>query len=521
MQTPKWLSSAIFYEIYPQSFSDANGDGIGDFPGMTARLDYLQELGVNAIWINPCFTSPFMDAGYDISDYYSIAPRYGTNDDAKEFFREAHRRGMHVLLDLVPGHTSDRHPWFLESRKPEKNAFSNRYIWTNGAFDYPEGFRLQSGMSDRDGNYMVNFFSSQPALNYGFEHRDYDWQLPPDHPNCQATVREIKTIMRFWLDAGCDGFRVDMAYSLVKNDPDFTGTKRLWQDIRAMMDAEYPDAVLLSEWSQADHAIDAGFHMDFYIHFGSHGYNALFQTESQDYVDKGERFPCFFSKEGKGNVCTFTGEFLPKLTYIRGRGYMCLPTGNHDMIRYSNTRTQEELKVIAAFILLMPTVPMIYYGDEIGMRYQKELTSKEGGYFRTGSRTPMQWSAGKNLGFSSADTTYLPVDASADAPTVEAQMQEKESLYHTVKRFAALRRAEPELQADGEFALVYAEENQYPFVFRRGRFYVAVNPADRESRVPLAAELRPVQAVNGGGSLTDGVLTMAPVSLQVFVQAEP
>lgn len=516
MHLPEWLNHAVFYEIYPQSFCDSNGDGIGDFPGMTSKLDYLKEMGINALWINPCFASPFMDAGYDISDYYTIAPRYGTNEDAKEFFREAHRRGIRVLLDLVPGHTSDQHPWFTASKQAEKNEFSNRYIWTNNAFDYPKGFRLQSGMSDRDGNYVVNFFSSQPALNYGFAHRDYDWQLPPEHPDCQATVQEIKNIMRFWLDAGCDGFRVDMAYSLVKNDPDFTGTKRLWQDIRGMLEREYPEAVILSEWSCAEHAIDAGFHLDFYIHFNCKGYNALFQTVSTDYVDKAKAMHCFFSKEGKGNIRAFTDEFLRKLEYIRGRGYMCVPTGNHDMIRYANNRTQEELKLIAAFILLLPCVPFIYYGDEIGMRYQKELTSKEGGYFRTGSRTPMQWNGGKNKGFSTGDTLYLPVDGQKDAPDVQSQQEDPDSLYHTVCRFIQLRQATPEFQADGDFELVYAEENRYPFVFRRGKYYVAVNPSDRKVSVDMPGVFRPVAAANGSGKVENGNLELEGVSLVVL-----
>lgn len=515
MHLPDWLKDAVFYEIYPQSFYDSNGDGIGDFPGMTQKLPYLKELGINAIWINPCFASPFMDAGYDISDYYTIAPRYGTNEDAAEFFRQAHKLGIRVLLDLVPGHTSDQHPWFRESWKPEKNEYSNRYIWTNNAFDYPTGFRLQSGLSDRDGNYVVNFFSSQPALNYGFEHRDYDWQLPPDHPDCQATVNEMKNVMRFWLDLGCDGFRVDMAYSLVKNDPEFTGTQRLWQDIRGMLDRDYPQAVILSEWSCAEKAIDAGFHLDFYIHFNCKGYNALFQTQTQDYVDAGESICCFFSKEGKGNIRNFTDEFCAKLDYIRGRGFMCVPTGNHDMIRYANTRTPQELKLIAAFILLLPCVPFLYYGDEIGMAYQ-QLTSKEGGYFRTGSRTPMQWTDGKNKGFSTGDTLYLPVDDREDAPSVARQQADPDSLYHTIRQFIALRGSCEDFRADGDFRLVYAEEGKYPFVFRRGDHLVAVNPSDREVSIPLALQGEAILCANGSGALTDGTLRMSPVSLVVF-----
>lgn len=485
---PEWVKSAVFYEIYPQSFMDSNGDGIGDFPGMTSKLDYLKELGINALWINPCFESPFMDAGYDISDYYKIAPRYGTNEDARTFFAEAHKRGIRVLLDLVPGHTSDKHPWFAESKKPEKNEFSNRYIWTNGAFDYPEGFRLQSGLSDRDGNYVVNFFSSQPALNYGFEQREYDWQLPPEHPDCRATVEEIKRIMRFWLDAGCDGFRVDMAYSLIKNDPEKIGTKRLWNEMRAMLDEEYPEAVILSEWSNAEQAIDAGFHLDFYIHFNCRGYNALFQTRPYNYVDSTENIHCFFSREGKGDVTAFTKEFLPKLSYIENRGFMCIPTGNHDMYRYSDARTVDDLKLIDAFLLTMPCVPFIYYGDEIGMRYQKELTSKEGGYFRTGSRTPMQWSSGKNLGFSTTEgQTYLPLDMTEGAPTVAAQEGVPGSLLETVRRFITLRKSDSAFNADAAFKVLYAEEGAYPFVYERGgRYVVAVNPSGKTELAPIA-----------------------------------
>ncbi|MBQ9490946.1 MAG: glycosylase, partial [Lachnospiraceae bacterium] len=134
---PEWLDNAIFYEIYPQSFCDTNGDGIGDFHGIIGKLDYIKELGCNALWINPCFASPFGDAGYDVSDYYQVAPRYGTNEDLKKLFQEAHARGLHVLLDLVPGHTSTKHPWFLESMKAEKNEYTDRYIWTDSIWEEP------------------------------------------------------------------------------------------------------------------------------------------------------------------------------------------------------------------------------------------------------------------------------------------------------------------------------------------------------------------------------------------------
>ena len=149
---PKWLENAIFYEIYPQSFKDSNSDGIGDIKGMTEKLDYIKDLGCNAIWINPLFESPFQDAGYDVSNYYKVAPRYGTNDDLCNFFNEAHKRGIKVILDLIPGHTSIEHKWFKQSQKAERNEFSDRYIWTRNNFDSPKGLKFINGITERDGN---------------------------------------------------------------------------------------------------------------------------------------------------------------------------------------------------------------------------------------------------------------------------------------------------------------------------------------------------------------------------------
>ena len=150
-----WLEQSIFYEIYPQSFRDTNGDGIGDLPGIIEKLDYIQALGCNALWLNPCFDSPFGDAGYDVADYCRVAPRYGTNEDLVRLFDEAHRRGMHVLLDLVPGHTSIEHPWFKASMQPEKNEYSGRYIWSNHAWENVAGYGSINGqlrgISQRNG----------------------------------------------------------------------------------------------------------------------------------------------------------------------------------------------------------------------------------------------------------------------------------------------------------------------------------------------------------------------------------
>ena len=152
---PEWLKQAVFYEIYPPSFQDSNHDGIGDIPGMISRLDYIASLGCNALWINPCFDSPFLDGGYDIRDYKKVAPRYGTNDDLIRLFEEAHQRGIKVLLDLVPGHTSDQHPWFKASSQYEENEYSGRYVWTRHPFEGISGHPYISGMSERYGAYRT------------------------------------------------------------------------------------------------------------------------------------------------------------------------------------------------------------------------------------------------------------------------------------------------------------------------------------------------------------------------------
>ncbi len=199
---PTWLADAVFYEIYPQSFQDSNGDGIGDINGMIARLDYIKELGCNAVWVNSWYDSPFGDAGYDVRDYKKIAPRYGTNEDAKRFFDEAHRRGMHVLIDLVPGHTAIDHEWFKTSMRADKNEYSDRYIWTNSIWEGGGEYATLRGISDRDGCAVVNFFSHQPALNYGYAHPDRPWKISSDSPAALSTREAMKDVMRFWLDLG-------------------------------------------------------------------------------------------------------------------------------------------------------------------------------------------------------------------------------------------------------------------------------------------------------------------------------
>ena len=512
---PSWLKDAVFYEIYPQSFYDSNGDGIGDIPGIIQKLGHIQSLGCNAIWLNPVYDSPFLDAGYDVRDYKKVAPRYGDNDDLLRLFREAHDRGIRVLLDLVPGHTSMDHPWFIEAKKSEPGPYSGRYVFTPSVWEMPAGYLWVSGVTERDGNFLVNFFSSQPALNYGFHDISYPlWQQPPDHPDCLATLGALKDVMRYWLDCGADGFRVDMADSLVKNDAEKAATARLWRSIRDMLDNDYPHAAMVSEWSAPERAINmAGFHMDFYLDHLYNGYHSLVRKR------EGGANRCFVAEGAPGDVTRFTDDFVPKYERTKGNGYISFITCNHDTSRLTRYLGPREIKLAYALIFTMPGVPFLYYGDEIGMRFIEGLASKEGGYNRTGSRTPMQWGSGKNLGFSEADpaSLYLPVDSGAGAPTVAAQLGDPGSILNTVKALISLRRRYEDLGADGDFEVMHAKAGDPLFVYRRGSLLLFANPGAAEAVIDLQAawQLGRVVYEIGKISMENGRFALSPQSFAV------
>jgi len=532
MPGPKWLKDAVVYEIYPQSFNDSNGDGIGDIPGIIAKLDYIESLGVNAIWLNPCFESPFQDAGYDISDFYKVAPRYGTNADLKKLFEQAHKRGMRVILDLVAGHTSVQHPWFKASCEEKKNKYSNYFIWSDNWGGGCEGYRFINGYSERNGNFMINFFYCQPALNYGFMDPDprYPWQLPVDHPDVKAVREELRNIMKFWLDMGCDGFRVDMAPSLVRGNRADVGISELWHDYRAWFDKNYPEAILVSEWSHPAKAVNAGFHVDFMVHFGIPGYTNLFRKEH--YRVHNSPFGggnSYFDKAGKGDAKGFAEELLAQLQATDGKGYVSIPTGNHDIGRIRQGRSDEELKVAYACIFTLPGIPFVYYGDEIGMDYVTGLVSKEGGYNRTGARTPMQWEKGAKAGFSSADPKkfYLPLMPGNDRPAVKEQDKKADSILNFVRKMIKLRRDNPALASDGEFTPIYAENNAYPLIYERSagkkRFVIALNPSGKSATAEfaLANPDKAKPAMIQGDikmEIKPGIvkLTMAPASFAIY-----
>ncbi|MCE0523197.1 MAG: hypothetical protein LV480_09835 [Methylacidiphilales bacterium] len=494
--TPSWLSSAVFYEIYPQSFLDTNGDGIGDLEGIIRKLDYIGSLGCNAIWMNPCFVSPFRDAGYDVADFYQVAPRYGTNADIQRLFHAAHERGIKVCLDLVAGHTSDQHPWFKQSCRATPNPYSNWYIWTSSIWETAPA--MVHGYGERDGNFLANFFYHQPALNYGYANPDPEkpWQLPVTHPDVRAVRAELFKIMRFWLDLGADGFRVDMAGSLVKGDTDLKETMALWNEVRAMFDREYPNAVLMSEWSNPVKSILGGFHVDFMLAFGDPpAYTSLLRKEKgRDLNPSSKGGHSYFSREGKGDIREFLDSYLQHYSATRQHGYITIPSGNHDVPRLSLGRTREEIEAAFALIMTMPGIPFIYYGDEIGLREGVGLTSKEGGYSRTGARTPMQWDQSPNAGFSTADALqlYLPIDPDPQRPNVAVQEKETGTLLNAIRGLVRFRKEHSTLFSEGDFLPLFAEPARYPFVYQRSdgtrKFIIAVNPSAQPALAGFALD---------------------------------
>ncbi|MFD7814898.1 alpha-amylase family glycosyl hydrolase [Streptomyces sp. NPDC059785] len=478
---PGWLADAVFYQIYPQSFADSDGDGVGDFAGITERLGHLAWLGVNTVWLNPCFVSPFRDAGYDVADYLAVAPRYGSADGLAKLVDEARRQGIRVLLDLVAGHTSDAHPWFTASADDPDD---DRYIWAPEGC--PDGYVPSPGA--RPGAYLPNFFASQPALNFGHARQDpaEPWRLPVDAEGPRANRAALRSVIDHWLRLGLAGFRVDMAASLVKDDPGRRETAAIWTELRHWMDRAHPEAVLLSEWGDPEVSVPAGFHADFFLQFGGAtdglALRSLWSNGEGTVNEDWDPLDCFFDASGRGSPRPFLDAWQRACAALDGTGFISLPTANHDFSRLNcGPRTAEQLPVAFAFQLTWPTLPAIYYGDEIGMRYVPGLPDKEGSvlgprYNRAGSRTPMQWDDSANAGFStaSADRLYLPVDPDPARPTVAAQRADDTSLLHLVRRLVALRTSRPELGSAGSVEVLHAG---HPFVYvRGGRYLVVVNP---------------------------------------------
>ena len=489
--SPEWVKSSVFYQIYPSSFQDSDGDGIGDLSGIQSRLDYVKSLGVNAIWLNPVFKSAFKDGGYDVIDFYSVDPRFGTNTKLVELAKEVHSKGMHIVLDLVAGHTSNESPWFQQSMKADKNLqYSDYYIW---ASDKPadltefEASRWVLSNAPRDKYYIKNFFDIQPALNYGYAmpNPNHPWEQSVDAPGPQAVRQELKNIITFWMEKGLDGFRVDLAASLIKNDPDKKATMALWKDINHWFHEKFPQGVLIAEWFNPKQSIEAGFDIDF-LRPGSltSAYERGKKTANKVYFDK----------LGEGNINTWNNYFSDQYNSTLNKGYISLPTGNHDSPRIANgdRKSTQELEVLLTFLLTQPGVPFLYYGDEIGMRYISNSPDVEGSHERSGTRTPMQWDETQNLGFSTAskEKIYIPQDSSKDRPIVSKQEKDANSQLNFVRKLLSIRKGSEAIGNTGDWKLLSDTAQSYPMVYLRSskneKYIIAINPAGKKVETKLS-----------------------------------
>lgn len=512
---PRWLEAAAIYHIFPPSFQDSNRDGIGDLNGIRHRLPYLRDLGVNAIWLGPIYDSSFLDGGYDVTDMTRVAPRYGTDEDFDRLVSEASATGIRILLDFVPGHTSLEHENFKESSRHAPGEHRDTYIWTADTFaPEPAGHRFIRGYSERDGAFHTNFFWCQPSLNYGWAPTDPDfpWQTSPDHPACARNRLRIREIMDHWLRRGVSGFRVDMAGSLVKGSgPERSEALRsLWIEVRQWLDRNYPEAVIVSEWSNPAESIKAGFHLDLMLPQHCPGFMKL--TRDYYLLETGEeRSRSYLHANAEGRLNDWLEPYLEWRTHLQGEGFLSVPTGTHDIPRrIADDRSPAGAKVAMLFHLMLPGPPVLYYGDEIGLRYERGLPSREGAYHRTGQRTPMHWSEEANKGFSEApaENLYLPLGTSEEPASAAAQIEDPGSLWSFTRALLQLRSTSAALRAHGSFEPVGSGANGYPFAFIRRHdeeeWLVALNPGGS----PATANLSSRTDISANWSMQVGACTL-------------
>lgn len=570
---PEWLRDGVIYQVYPSSYKDSDGNGIGDIRGVISELDYIESLGVRAIWFNPLFVSGWIDGGYDVIDFYRVDPRFGTNNDMVELIEKAHAKGIKVMLDLVAGHTSDKHPWFIQSSQDTNLQYSDYYIWSDRLPDAKAERDLDTMLKDpnymqntigkwmkseypRNKFYMKNFYACQPSLNYGYANPDPSrpWEQGVDAPGPKAVRQELKDIIAFWYGKGVDGFRVDMANSLVKNDKDKKEIMNLWREIREWSDKNYPDHVLMAEWGSPKYCLAAGYNIDMDLN-GTKSHNRRMYFDRKHQADGGSYFSLNGGQpsvkdlygnawpENKIDSKTTAAEMLKEyydyftdcLESTETMGYFATITGNHDHLRINMgaRNTPDQLKVMLTWVLTMP-MPILYYGDEIGMRSLVDLPNVEGanhnGKERSGARTPMQWTSGETAGFStcSPDKLYLPVctewSPATSYPqyldwkknfeagkvktiakgeiTVESQDKDPESILNWTRELIALRKSSEALWADSKFIPVFNESQPYPMVYLRSNgketFLIALNPTGTRKSLTLNDEISSYRSMTEG-----------------------
>jgi len=479
-----WYFDAVFYQVYPQSFQDTNGDGIGDLPGITRRLDYLQYLGVDALWLSPIFVSPFCDAGYDVADYRKIAPRYGTMADFRKMVREAHRRKIRILLDAVYNHTSIQHPWFAESRKQGRNPYSKWYMWSEpGKPPASKGGWWLHNEDGRHDQYLTEFHVYQESLNYGHKSLPRKFGNSPRDPDVARLHREMQGVTSFWLDEGVDGFRCDVPGNIGHKPCGYD--RRLlevfWRSIRKVCDRYGVRPLIAEEWVHPLEAVNEwGFNMCFTMH----------AWDMKRLMAAGKPGAGPF----KGDPRVFDRALAKQAGAVRPRdGAMVMFTCNHDSDRISESAGEHDPLTVIGILLVMTqnAVPKIYQGDEIGMISDKTAPWKEWSMGRAQVRTPIQWTAGRNAGFSraAAEKLYLPVSKGYRTRNVEAQMGKPGSVLEETRKIIACWKAHPSLHPDGRKVTLHARKNDPVYAYARvnggDRTIVAVNLSGKQAGAVL------------------------------------
>jgi maltose alpha-D-glucosyltransferase/alpha-amylase len=496
-----WYKTAVFYELLVGSFQDSNGDGVGDIPGLISRLDYLHWLGVDCLWLLPINKSPLKDGGYDVSDYYSVLPAYGTVDDVRRLMEEAHRRGIRVIMDMVLNHTSSEHPWFQSARSSPDSPYRDWYVWS----DNPDLYRdvriifcdvePSNWTWDEEAQafYWHRFFHHQPDLNY-------------ENPQVRDAMLEI---VRFWLDLGLDGFRLDAVPYLYEEEGTYCenlpGTHAFLADLRRMVDNTYPDRVLLAEANQPPGDAVAYFgtedrpesHMNFHFPLMPRIFMAVRREQRMPITEVLAQTPPVPDFAQWGIFLRNHDELTLETVTERDRDYLWTEYAKDPRMRINlgirrrlapllnNDRATIEL--CTALLLSLPGSPILYYGDEIGMGDNIFLGDRDG------VRTPMQWSSDRNGGFSRADFNHLFLPPVMDPAysyeriNVEDQLRDSGSLLYWVRQHLMIRQQWPVFGCGDYIPIEPA--NQAVFAFLRRMEDAVVLCVNNLSHLSQAAEI--------------------------------
>lgn len=476
-----WWQEGIIYQIYPRSFQDSDNDGIGDLPGIIQRLDYLQSLGITAIWLSPIFPSPMADFGYDISDYCGIHPLFGSMEDFDELLREVHERGMKLILDLVPNHTSSEHPWFLESKSSRTSPKRDWYIWKDAQ---PDGSAPNNWLAMFGGSAWEWDEETQQYYYHAFlkEQPDLNWRNP-------EVQEAMLNVMRFWLDKGVDGFRVDVMWHMIKDsqfrdnpvNPNYREHQATYERLIPAYSTDQPEVHdIVRSMRQVLDAYDERM-MIGEIYLPIDKLMTYYGTDSKE-----AHLPFNFLLL---SIDWDAGKLASEINQYEGAlpagGWPNWVLGNHDQPRITSRVGQSQARVAAMLLLTLRGTPTIYYGDEIGMRDvpipPDEVQDPQGlnmpglNLSRDPQRTPMQWNAGENAGFST-ERPWLRLPDFYKRQNVEAQQEDEFGMLTLYSKLIRLRQQEPALHV-GEYKPVVTKSPLLGYLRVSGdtRFLVLLN----------------------------------------------